>query len=56
MTAAADGGHSRSSWRGIVDLSGPILISQLAGIGTHVADTLIAGRHATADLAAVAVG
>lgn len=56
MNAAAEGGHSRSSWRGIVGLSGPILISQLAGIGAHVADTLIAGRHATADLAAVAVG
>lgn len=52
MTAAAVGGHSRSSWRGIVGLSGPILISQLAGIGAHVADTLIAGRHATGDLAA----
>lgn len=40
----------------IVALAGPMLVSQLASIGTNVADTLIAGHHATADLAAVAVG
>ena len=42
--------------RGILSLATPIFISQLAGIGTHVADTLITGHHSTADLAAVAVG
>jgi MATE family multidrug resistance protein len=52
MTAPGRG----SSARGILALSAPILVSQLAGMGTSVADTLIAGRYATADLAAVAVG
>lgn len=33
-----------------------MLVSQLASIGTNVADTLIAGHHSTSDLAAVAVG
>ncbi|MEB3061092.1 hypothetical protein VJJ74_08055, partial [Parvimonas micra] len=41
---------------GIVSLAWPMFVSQLAGIGTHVADTVIAGHHATVDLAAVAVG
>lgn len=42
--------------RQIVALSLPMLVSQLAGIGMSVADTVIAGHYATADLAAVAVG
>ncbi len=58
MTEAAPGGPGlhAPAWRGILVLAVPMLVSQLAAIGTHVADTLIAGRHATVDLAAVAVG
>ncbi len=33
-----------------------MLVSQLAGIGTHIADTIITARHDTLDVAAVAVG
>ncbi|MBC7205176.1 MAG: MATE family efflux transporter [Methyloversatilis sp.] len=52
MTADA----RRGTAAGIFALAAPMLVSQLASIGTNVADTLIAGHHATADLAAVAVG
>ncbi|CAL94683.1 multidrug resistance protein [Azoarcus olearius] len=34
----------------------PVLIAQLLSMGMMVADTIIAGRYATSDLAAVAVG
>lgn len=46
----------RGTAAGIFALAAPMMVSQLASIGTNVADTLIAGHHATADLAAVAVG
>lgn len=52
MTADA----RRGTAAGIFALAAPMMVSQLASIGTNVADTLIAGHHATADLAAVAVG
>lgn len=42
--------------RRILSLAWPVLVAQLASIGMMVADTLVVGRHSTADLAAVAVG
>lgn len=42
--------------RRILALAWPVLVAQLASIGMMVVDTLVVGRHSTADLAAVAVG
>jgi len=44
--------ESRALWA----LSWPILIAQLAQMGTGVVDTIMAGRYSAVDLAAVAIG
>lgn len=45
-------GETRSLWA----LTWPMLIAQLAQIGTGVVDTIMAGRYSAVDLAAVAIG
>ncbi|HWS14439.1 MAG TPA: MATE family efflux transporter [Rhodocyclaceae bacterium] len=42
--------------RPILQLAWPVLVAQLAAMGMTVADTVMTGRYATDDLAAVAVG
>lgn len=42
--------------RRIATLTWPVLVAQLASISMMVIDTLVVGRHSTADLAAVAIG
>lgn len=43
-------------WRGIARDAGAILLGQLATIGFGVADTIMAGRYASTDLAALSIG
>ncbi|MFN3295349.1 MATE family efflux transporter [Caldimonas sp.] len=45
-----------SAWRSIARDAGSILIGQLATIGFGVADTLMAGRASSEDLAALSIG
>ena len=45
-------GEARSLWA----LTWPMLIAQLAQMGTGVVDTIMAGRYSSVDLAAVAIG
>ena len=47
---------TRSLIRAIYDLAWPVLIAQLAVMAYAVIDTLMAGRFATEDLAAVGIG
>ena len=42
--------------RALLELAGPILVSQLAVLGLAVIDTIMAGRLSSTDLAAVAIG
>ncbi len=42
--------------RQIIGLSWPVLVAQLAFMGVAVADTVLAGRYGTDDLAGVAIG
>ncbi|MGB1141379.1 MAG: MATE family efflux transporter, partial [Halioglobus sp.] len=37
-------------------IAGPMVIAQLAQVGTGVVDTIMAGHYSTADLAAIAIG
>lgn len=46
----------RSIARRLLHHAWPVLVAQLLSMSMMVADTLIAGRHSTADLAAVAIG
>jgi MATE family multidrug resistance protein len=54
-TAAADG-RLRDSVRRILTLAWPVFVGQVAVLGFGTLDTVLVGRHATADLAALAVG
>lgn len=45
-----------SAWKKIGRDAGSILLGQLATIGFGVADTIMAGRHASEDLAALSIG
>ncbi|RLA48831.1 MAG: MATE family efflux transporter [Gammaproteobacteria bacterium] len=42
--------------RALLAIAGPMMIAQLAQIGTGVVDTIMAGRYSAMDLAAVAIG
>jgi MATE family multidrug resistance protein len=42
--------------KALLKLSWPIMIAQLAQMGTGVVDTIMAGRYSAVDLAAVAIG
>jgi MATE family multidrug resistance protein len=42
--------------RALLALAGPILIAQVAQVGTGVVDTIMAGRYNANDLAAIAIG
>jgi len=46
----------RSSVRRIVPLAWPVVVGQLAVLGFGTLDTVLVGRHASTDLAALAVG
>lgn len=50
MTASAP------AWRSIARHAGTVLVGQFAVIGFGVADTVMTGRHASTDLAALSVG
>ena len=47
---------TRKLLRGIYDLAWPVLVAQLAVMAFALIDTLMAGRYATEDLAAVGIG
>jgi len=49
-------GSLRHSVRRIVPLAWPVVVGQLAVLAFGTLDTVLVGRHATADLAALAVG
>ncbi len=46
----------RDEARAMVILAWPIIIAQLAQMGTGVVDTIMAGRYSATDLAAIAIG
>lgn len=46
----------RDEARAMVILAWPIIIAQLAQMGTGVVDTIMAGRYSAVDLAAIAIG
>ena len=49
-------GSAAPSWRQLFHHAWPILIAQLLSMAMMIADTLIAGRYGTLDLAGVAIG
>jgi MATE family multidrug resistance protein len=42
--------------RALLAIAGPMMIAQLAQMGTGVVDTIMAGRYSAMDLAAIAIG
>ena len=54
--AASQAGSLGDSIRRIVPLAWPVFVGQLALLAYGTLDTVLVGRHATADLAALAVG
>jgi len=45
-----------SESRALLAIAGPMMIAQLAQMGTGVVDTIMAGRYSAMDLAAIAIG
>ena len=57
MTAHTKPGISlRDETRALLQLALPLLVAQLALIGTGVVDTIMAGRYSSIDLVAIAIG
>ena len=46
----------RAECRALLSIAGPMVVAQLAQVGTGVVDTVMAGHYSTSDLAAVAIG